>query len=208
MAFGGIGANAAADLAPPAAGRGRGGHGAGGDPILIAGAAFESDRPRYDIAGLLALSDDDSPVENRAAPVWKAPTSGGSTGRPKLILAGGPGVFTPAEGPGPYRTGPDDVFIMPGPSITTVPSPHRSAAQPGRPPGDPAQVRRRGDPEGGRAPSRNLDVSGATMMSRIWRLPTKVRESYDVSSLKTVWHLAAPCPPWLKKPGSSGWGRT
>ena len=39
-------------------------------PILIAGAAFESDRPRYDIAGLLALSDDDSPLENRTAPVW------------------------------------------------------------------------------------------------------------------------------------------
>jgi bile acid-coenzyme A ligase len=26
-----------------------------------------------------------------------------------------------------------------------------------------------------------------------------VRESYDVSSLQTVWHLAAPCPPWLKE---------
>ncbi len=35
------------------------------------------------------------------------------------------------------------------------------------------------------------------MMSRIWRLPN--RAEYDVSSLKTVWHLAAPCPPQLKE---------
>ena len=39
-----------------------------------------------------------------------------------------------------------------------------------------------------------------TMMSRIWRLPG--RETFDVSSLKTVWHLAAPCPPLAE--GSNG----
>ncbi len=38
-----------------------------------------------------------------------------------------------------------------------------------------------------------------TMMSRISRLPEEIRTRYDVSSLKTVWHLAAPCPPWLKE---------
>jgi bile acid-coenzyme A ligase len=38
-----------------------------------------------------------------------------------------------------------------------------------------------------------------TMMSRIWRLPKEVRTRFDVSSLRTVWHLAAPCPPWLKE---------
>lgn len=36
------------------------------------------------------------------------------------------------------------------------------------------------------------------MMKRIWRLPIEVRESYDLSSLRVVWHLAEPCPPWLK----------
>ncbi len=38
-----------------------------------------------------------------------------------------------------------------------------------------------------------------TMMSRIWRLPQEVRARYDLSSLKTLWHMAAPCPPWLKE---------
>ena len=38
-----------------------------------------------------------------------------------------------------------------------------------------------------------------TMMRRIWRLPEEVRDSYDMSSLKAVWHLAEPCPEWLKQ---------
>ena len=38
-----------------------------------------------------------------------------------------------------------------------------------------------------------------TMMKRIWRLPLDVRESYDLSSLRLIWHLAEPCPPWLKE---------
>src|SRR5690606_4667567 len=38
-----------------------------------------------------------------------------------------------------------------------------------------------------------------TMMKRILRLPDDVRLSYDLSSLRIVWHLAEPCPPWLKE---------
>jgi bile acid-coenzyme A ligase len=38
-----------------------------------------------------------------------------------------------------------------------------------------------------------------TMMSRIWRLPEATRKQYDLSSLKTAWHLAAPCLAWLKE---------
>lgn len=40
-----------------------------------------------------------------------------------------------------------------------------------------------------------------TMMQRIWALPPAVRTSYDVSSLKVVWHMSAPCPQWVKR----GW---
>ena len=38
-----------------------------------------------------------------------------------------------------------------------------------------------------------------TMMKRIWRLPLDVREGFDLSSLRVIWHLAEPCPPWLKE---------
>lgn len=38
-----------------------------------------------------------------------------------------------------------------------------------------------------------------TMMSRIWKLPDEVKAGYDISSLRVLWHLAAPCPPALKE---------
>jgi bile acid-coenzyme A ligase len=38
-----------------------------------------------------------------------------------------------------------------------------------------------------------------TMMARMSKLPPDVRARYDVSSLNVVWHLGAPCPPWLKE---------
>src|SRR5580692_10413597 len=37
------------------------------------------------------------------------------------------------------------------------------------------------------------------MMKRIWRLPEQVRDSYDLSCLRFAWHLAEPCPQWLKQ---------
>ena len=40
-----------------------------------------------------------------------------------------------------------------------------------------------------------------TMMQRILAVPDAVRQAYDVSSLKMVWHMAAPCPAWVKR----GW---
>jgi len=170
-------------------------------PILIAGASVDGGgRPRLDVPALLALADDDSPVEDRTAPIWKAPTSGGSTGRPKLILSGGPGVFTPAPGPGPYRTTPDDVMVMPGPLYHNGPF---TSGFGGLGQGAHLIILPRFDAE---ATLAAVDRHRATwlylvptMMSRIWRLPADVRGQYDVSSLQTVWHLAAPCPPWLKE---------
>jgi NAD(P)-dependent dehydrogenase (short-subunit alcohol dehydrogenase family) len=38
-----------------------------------------------------------------------------------------------------------------------------------------------------------------TTMKRVWDLPESVRLSYDVSSLGGIFHMAAPCPPWLKE---------
>jgi bile acid-coenzyme A ligase len=38
-----------------------------------------------------------------------------------------------------------------------------------------------------------------TTMHRIWRLPTAERTRYDLSSLRVLFHMAAPCPVWLKE---------
>lgn len=45
-----------------------------------------------------------------------------------------------------------------------------------------------------------------TMLSRIMRLPSAVLEQYDRSSLTTVVHGAAPCPPQLKRAVIDVWG--
>jgi bile acid-coenzyme A ligase len=37
------------------------------------------------------------------------------------------------------------------------------------------------------------------MMHRIWRLPEAERRAFDLSSLHVVFHMAAPCPWWLKQ---------
>ncbi len=38
-----------------------------------------------------------------------------------------------------------------------------------------------------------------TMMIRLLRLPEKVRRAYDLSSLRSITHAAAPCPPEVKR---------
>ena len=169
-------------------------------PILIAPEGFASaGKPRHDIDSLMALGDFDEPLEDRIAPIYKAPTSGGSTGRPKLILSGQPGVYTPVE-VGGYRTTPDDIMIMPGPLYHNGPF---TASFAGLGQGAHLIILPRFDAEATLAAIDRWKASWIytvpTMMSRIWRLPEEVRGRHDVSSLKTLWHLAAPCPPWLKE---------
>src|SRR5262249_46014251 len=61
-------------------------------PVVIGDTPFEIGRPLVSIAALLSECADESDLPDAISPSWKAPTSGGSTGRPKLIVAGAPGV--------------------------------------------------------------------------------------------------------------------
>ncbi|MEI9987316.1 MAG: hypothetical protein WDN69_31680 [Aliidongia sp.] len=89
--------HAAARVVAPAQGGTRRHRRTGRSPIVIAGPEIAVDRAHADIEALLAASADDSPLPDRTAPSWKAPTSGGSTGRPKLIVSGSPGVLNPLQ---------------------------------------------------------------------------------------------------------------
>jgi bile acid-coenzyme A ligase len=168
-------------------------------PILISNGSVEGARPRYDVEDLVALGVDDGPLIDVIAPVYKAATSGGSTGRPKLIMSGGPGVVASAGG-AMWRIGADDTCVMPGPLYHNAPfttSINALAA------GAHVVLLPKFDPE------ETLKAVGQhkatwlylvpTMMSRMWKLPDEVKAKHDVSSLHTVWHMAAPCPPWLKE---------
>jgi len=169
-------------------------------PLLIAKDTIESARQRYDVGALLALTDDDSPVEDRIPPIFKAPTSGGSTGRPKLILAGSPGVVQRGGGVGGYGLTPDSIMVMPGPMYHNGPF---TCSVTGLNLGAHLVLLPRFDSEQTLAAVDRHKATWLylvpTMMSRIWRLPDEVKAKYDVSSLTTVWHMAAPCPPWLKE---------
>jgi bile acid-coenzyme A ligase len=168
-------------------------------PVLLAGPTLESERPRYDIPALLALSEDESDLPDRTAPIYKAPTSGGSTGRPKLILSGGPGVFN-RDLPGAYRSTGEDIMLQPGPLYHNGPF---TSSFGGLNQGAHLIIMPRFDAEETLRLIASYRATWIytvpTMMSRIWRLPEETRAKYDVSSLKTLWHLAAPCPPWLKE---------
>ena len=128
---------------------------------------------------------------------WKAPTSGGSTGRPKLIVATVPGLFDP-DVPAVGYLRRDDVQLVPGPLYHNGPFMYCFR---GLLAGHTVVLMRRFDAERTLALVEQHRVGFAmvvpTMMQRVWRLPE--RERYDVSSLHTVLHLGAPCPAWLKQ---------
>ena len=157
-----------------------------GRPVLPAG--YEPDA---------SLSDE--PLEPLAAACWKAPTSGGSTGLPKLILSTQPARLDSVE---PFAwllgmqaarptliTGP---LYHNGPLLMSTAAMTLGAHIVLMPRFDAATALQH-------IQDHRIDWMYAvpTMMGRIWRLED--RESYDVSSLRVIMHLAAPCPPWLKQ---------
>jgi bile acid-coenzyme A ligase len=142
---------------------------------------------------------DDSPLPDIVSPAWKAPTSGGSTGRPKLIVSGDPGVFD-TEGFNRLRLIPDRVMVLPGPLYHNAPVTWSCNCLFY---GYHVVVLPRFDAEGTLAAIEryraDLTYVVPTMMKRIWRLPDEVKAKYDLSSLRILWHVAEPCPPWLKE---------
>ena len=132
------------------------------------------------------------------APYWKAIGSGGSSGQPKVIVSAQPSVWDPEHAVLHMRPG--QTFLNPGPLqhnasfflshaalfigshvVDLVKFDAERALQ---------------LIETHRANWVNLVP---TMMHRIMRLPENVRRRYDVSSLQSVFHMAAPCPAWLKE---------
>jgi bile acid-coenzyme A ligase len=168
-------------------------------PAVVNDTPLDIGRPVISVAELFALSDDDGDLPDALSPAWKAPTSGGSTGRPKLIVAGAPGVVQ-EMGAALWRITPDDIVLMPGPLYHNGPF---VTAFPALMIGAQVVVMPKFDAE---ETLRLIEKHRATwiylvptMMGRIWRLPEEVRRKYDLSSLETLWHLAAPCPAWLKE---------
>lgn len=169
------------------------------DEILaLADPAAVIDGVTTTVFGLAALGDE-SDLPTVVAPSWKAPTSGGSTGRPKIIMAGSPAelrllgprrwgvqvgermlITAPVHHNAPFGTMCYALFL--GGTVTLMP---------------------RFDPEQVLADVQRHAITWLylvpTMMRRIHALPDETKRRYDLSSLRAAWHVAAPCPPWLKR---------
>ncbi len=170
-------------------------------PLVIAEFSHEVARPVKTVAEIAALSDDDSDLPDAIPAISKAPTSGGSTGRPKLILSGAPGVTlqeTPPEGA--FRLKPGGTVVLPAPLYHNAPF---GMMMSGTALGAHIILTPRFDPEGTLAVVQKHGATWLylvpTMMTRIWRLPQDVKAKYDLSTVETLWHMAAPCPAWLKE---------
>jgi bile acid-coenzyme A ligase len=171
------------------------------DPRVILGADADDfpDRICRPVGSVAPKAAPDAePLPDVTSPNWKAPTSGGSTGRPKLIVAG-TGAEIDDEAPPGLLIQPDGCLLMPGPLYHNGPIVWACAALLA---GNHVVLLPQFDAEatlaGIERHRADIVYMVPTMMKRIWRLPIDVRDSYDLSSLRIVWHLAEPCPPWLK----------
>ena len=170
------------------------------DAALVVGVDAPSHPTRRTVsAGFTPDSSlSDAPLADAVSPSWKAPTSGGSTGRPKLIVSGDPGtVNTEAPSLGQRR---DGVVCIPGPLYHNAPFSFGAQAIFH---GNHVVLLEHFDAEATLAAIERYGVDWIlmvpTMMSRISRLPEAIRNRHDISTLQVLWHMAAPCPAWLKE---------
>lgn len=156
-------------------------------------------KPRLHVDANDALDDHSAQsIDRPPARAWKACTSGGSTGRPKVIVDGRPAGFVtgtdfigiPADAP----------VLVPGPLYHNAPF---SAAVFALWRGCTVVTLRRFDALDA---LRLIDaeriawsIMVPTMLHRIWTLSAEDKARHDLSSWTQVVHTAAPMPQWLKR---------
>lgn len=141
----------------------------------------------------------DELLPDKTSRYWKAPTSGGSTGRPKIIVAEQPGSFD-FDMAIPLQMEKNKVQLVTGPLYHNGPF---SFSMQGLFLGNHIVVMTRFDALETLRLTEAYQVDWMmmvpTMMNRIWKLSEAEKNQYDLSSLRIMLHLAAPCPPWLKE---------
>ncbi len=170
-------------------------------PKLVVGSGVDG-WPSIDQGFRLGEDSDERPLPDVVSAAWKAPTSGGSTGRPKLIVSGDPSIWDDvgrgrAELIGSVEGG---TMIMPGPMYHNGPFIWAFVSLLA---GAHVVLLPRFDAEATLAAVEHHRGTAMymvpTMMQRICKLAEQDRASYDMSSLQRVFHLAEPCPEWVKQ---------
>lgn len=168
-------------------------------PALVVGGEPDWNAPNAVPQNFEPEGFSDAPLDQPVARYWKAMTSGGSTGRPKIILDHNPAV-TDIDAAPILGMQQGMALLNPGPLYHNAPFlvTHTALFAGGSVTGmkkfDAAEALRLID-------TYKLEWVNfvPTMMHRIWALPEDVRARHDLSSLKIVFHMAAPMPPWLKE---------
>jgi bile acid-coenzyme A ligase len=170
------------------------------DPALVVGVATTDTGGRPAIVALPT----DLPAGSFTpgmSPMWRMMTSGGSTGRPKVIALPEPATIENLAGLGAIGGYPTDGCVL-----ATTPLYHSTGfamSSIGLLFGNHVIVMPRFDAAETLRLIEQHHVEWValvpTMMSRIWHLPEPVRQGADLSSLNMVFHTAAPCPMWLKE---------
>jgi long-chain acyl-CoA synthetase len=140
--------------------------------------------------------------------------SSGTTGKPKGVKHALPDTphgeaVSPLVmlGQGLFGFSPDMVYLSPAPLYHAAPLRWSMAVQQL---GGTVVVMERFDPEKALEYIEKYKVTHAqwvpTHFIRMLKLPEEVRNRYDMSSLKAVWHAAAPCPIPVKEQMIEWWG--
>jgi len=181
------------------------------DPKLILGAPPERYPDRHVLAGGSAddpppapgasakgASTASAPLPDRTSPHAHAIASGGSSGRPKLIVDGNPARFDSEAAH--YGMAAEVVVLIPGPLFHTGPflNARECLLRGGL-----VVLMSRFDPEEALRLIEAHRVQWVnfvpTMLHRIERLPSEVKRRYDVASLERVVSSGAPCAGWLMR---------
>ena len=148
-----------------------------------------------------ASTQEAGPLPPVIAPSLKSPTSGGSTGMPKLIVSGSTAVPEAIAGMGRLMGVPPHSVCL-----ITAALHHNASfsdALAALTMGSTTVLMERFDAEETLAMIERHRAHWVyavpTMMQRIWKLPQTVKDAYDLSSVQTLFHVAAPCPAWLKR---------
>lgn len=141
----------------------------------------------------------DEPLPDVVATRWKASTSGGSTGLPKLIWENRDSTIDPTVASPLLRMELEDVILHPAAAYHNSPFCQTAWALCWG--GHVVLMERFDAAEWLRLVERHRVrwvYLVPTMMNRILALPDEVRRAADVSSIEVLMHMAAPCPPWVK----------
>jgi bile acid-coenzyme A ligase len=137
------------------------------------------------------------PLPPAISPSWVALTSGGSTGRPKVIVNSRPAMVDPAAPIVGMSV--DGVQLVPGPLYHNGPF---TFSCNGLFTGSTIVLMERFDAAAVLELVEKHCVDWVfavpTMLRRIWQLPPDVRERADLSSLRLIFSSGSPWPAWLK----------